>query len=176
MSNFNDNLSYGNAAEKEFASFFELKKFTSIRIKKSDKNPTMEGSTFIVKGKEYKAADLLISNASMTRLVEVKHTKTCFRNGNSWELWIKYNQYVDYCNYNNNSKLKMIIGWAVDGGFNKIANLESPSGKFYQHLDVLEHSANRIWEPSVDSEGDPLIYWNINLLENLYDWGKKKKN
>jgi len=178
MSRFKDDLSYGIAAEKEFASVLELKKYTPIRIKKSECDPSFGGPTFTIKNKEYKSADMILCHGQLLRFIEVKHTSTCFYHDNRWELSLKHKQYLDYCEFINNSSIKLMIGWVVDGGFNDKANSASPSGKFYQDFDVLcADESKRIWHPKPDDlrkDGtlkDALVYWDISILEDLYSFG-----
>jgi hypothetical protein len=178
VSRFKDNLSYGIAAEKEFAAVLELKKYTPIRIKKSDNDDSLGGPVYTIKNKEYKSADIILCQGQLLRFIEVKHTGMCFYNNYRWELWLKYKQYLEYCEFASCSNIKLMIGWVVDGGFNMQANSPSPSGKFYQDLSILEADENkRIWHPEPDDlnkDGKPkdaLIYWDVKLLDDLYDFG-----
>ena len=179
MTKFNEKLAYGLAAEEEFANVLEARRFTVIRINKHTDDSAPGGPRLTIDGEEYAAPDMLIYKSSICRLVEVKRTGTCvyYESEFAWRLGINYEQYLKYCAFDDNSRLKIMLGYCVDGGFNDKYKLVSPSGKFCQDFSVLrQHVGNdkvnsinpRLATDAKDSER--MIFWNVDLFDNLYKW------
>jgi len=198
---FDKQLVYSLAAEKEFAKVLEAMRFSAIRVKKSPKDKSVGGAAYEIRGEEYSAPDMIIFKSPVCKFLEVKHMPMCnyYPSHHQWRVEMNYDQYVKYCKFDENSRLKVMIGYCVDGGLNEEHNVPSPSGKFIQALSVLRDyeddaevcdinpplqkskdgqiaitNEGNVIEISTEEKKKRRIFWNIDLFEDLYEWGTPK--
>jgi len=163
MKRYKENLPYGHAAERDVARIFDLKGYTSWRIKKHNDDPSGKGVEFEdVHELSYSAPDLLVYNKKNARIVEVKHMETCGYYEGVWTVPLSYTDFVKYVEMNNKSQIKLCIVWVVDGGLRD--GRISPSGKFCQDIDFLFKNLHSCVQEK------NLVFWKVDDLANLHSW------
>jgi len=163
MNSYEENLPYGHAAERDVAKVFDLKGYTSWRIKKYRDDPNGRGSQFEhVDGSDYVAPDLLVYNKRNARIVDVKHMATCGYYKGVWTVPLNHSDFLKYVEMNNKSMIKLCIVWVIDGGVKD--GMISPSGKFCQDVEFLAGNSHSICEKK------NLIFWKVHDLQDLHQW------